>query len=208
MNSDLRITCDQSAGFTLVENVMAIAVVASTVLPLIGLLALSTETQRNSEFRDQAVVIVRQIDGDLRSSTGETGPLVRETGLSADNEDGAWPYAGELGSLLRAGLAGERAFFLSYGEDLQPLRKIDSSIYGKGTPAEDGLSLHLFRLRFFPSRRVLTETELLDGEIDAGSVLSYLVTIEVSTPAAAPLRNREVERFSTRFVPTNQVRLE
>ena len=85
-----------AAGFTLVEVVVAIGIVATAVLPLIALMALGVKANRESGERSRAALIAESIFAELRQSSVDSGPIVRVKPDGPADEQ-YWGCAGDAG---------------------------------------------------------------------------------------------------------------
>jgi general secretion pathway protein I len=110
----------EARGFTLVEVVVAIGILAVAVLPLIALMALGVQTNRESAQRSRAALMAESIFSELRQSSAETGAIVR---VRSDGAlDGQYWNAPKT-----AGALAGKAVYLAYDQDGQVVQE-----YGQG----------------------------------------------------------------------------
>lgn len=199
------LSADGPPGFSLVENMLAIAVVAMVALPLVGMLAVSTDGSRSSEFRLKAALLANQIAGDLQSSTGETGLLVRAKAMSPGGTPEPWPYLTGLQGDRLVSTPGSQCLHLGYGADLQPKRSLGREEYESGRKQTGEDLVYLVELEFVTAKH-RAELERL-ANVSAAAIPGYAVFIRVTSPAGAPLRNRQAETYATWLAATDRLTL-
>lgn len=159
----------RSFGFSLVEIVLALAVIAFALVGIMGMFPVAMRSAQESQRETRATFIAQQIFSDLRSGTA-TNRFV----ISTTNQP---PGPGDL---VTVGLNTNGTNFVGFGADGRPVRTITSGDFSGGTPD--------VALAFLARVAVNTNTGL--------SNLSRVETT-IETPAAANTTNRSRYSFVT-----------
>ncbi|MEO0446026.1 MAG: hypothetical protein AAF191_08120 [Verrucomicrobiota bacterium] len=185
------------------ENSFAIAIVASTILPLMSMIVISSSGSRDSELRLDASSLMAQITSDLRHSTAESGLLIRQDALTVTSGSSSdrWPYFDGLGDLLEQSSTSGLSLHFSYSDLLQPVRRLQAEEYEEGVLSQD--ELYLVELRFVPIEELSNGQRIADLP-NGDKLLYYDVAITVGAPASASIRDRETQRFRTQFAPSDR----
>jgi hypothetical protein len=167
---------------------MALTVVITVAVPLVGLLGMAVSARSGADHRREAAQLARQIAAELARSTAELGvppdqamPLIAVRPPTGRPDD--WPYLDDL----PADLSG-RAIHVAYDAGLRPAGEISDAAYAAGLPVppprpgsrEEDVPLFAVRVAFAP----------------AGPAL-HRATVTVGSPAQAPEADRRKETFTT-----------
>jgi type II secretory pathway pseudopilin PulG len=157
-----------SRGFSLVEVVLALGVIAFALVGIMGLFPVALKSAQESQRETRATLIAQQIFSDLRTLTGTNRLLVR--GPSTANASAL---------ITNFSLAGNTNIVLSYDID------------GKGRT--DQISTDSFA-GSFPDAAFLAN---VDVDTNTGIPNLSRVQATIEAPAAAPSTNRSKYTFVT-----------
>jgi prepilin-type N-terminal cleavage/methylation domain-containing protein len=187
---------EMRGGFTLVEVVVAIGILAVAVLPLIALMAIGVQANRESAERSRAALIAESIFSELRQSSAESGPIVR---LKSDGPpDGQyWKGAGSLASLPG------KAVYLAYDREGQVVNEYGEGTYGQGDPSAPLEVTSMVKVSF---EDAASGGKLYGG---AGSTIEeskglIKVVVSVEYPVVARAESRLAYPFTTYMNLTNR----
>ena len=73
--------------FSLIEVVVAVGIVAVAIIPLIGLLSVGADTQREANLESRAVLVAESILANLKRSNSVSGLIVRVGSTGVPDKD-------------------------------------------------------------------------------------------------------------------------
>jgi len=181
-----------AGGFTLTENLMALTVIITVAVPLVGLLGMAVSSRDIAGHRREAAQLARQIAAELAHSTAELGapsdqavPLIAVRPPSGQADD--WPYLDDLPSNLA-----DRSIHVAYDLSLRPAGEMSDGEYASGVPVappspggnvDDTTPHYAVRIAFTPAGP--DQPDL------------YRATVTVGSPAQAAEPDRRRETFIT-----------
>ncbi len=173
----------RSAGFTLVEVILAIGITATVALPLLALVGMSYETSLNSEMRFASSGIVRDIVADLRQSTITTGPVIA-VGKDENGNPLFWENAGSRNATSLDGTE----VYIGYDASGGPVCEVGEADYQNRTN-------EIHETVAFVAKIVFEEVLPPSGELESPRLLRACVSVK--KPGAE-------ETFTTLLNATNQ----
>jgi len=199
-------------GFTLIEVVITMGLIATALLPLIALMALATDSQREANEESIAMMISQSIFADLRKSSEKMGVLVRKSsnypeipGASPDADYDQIPTGSNY--YVVYGMDPDWASFggasgTNVDRGAKPLRKSSLGEFNSGTGSGDAtndvLSTHMVEIQITP--------EVESGPSQGGVYEPGLsrVSVSVEVPAVAPAGERRKYVFSSYLTLTDR----
>lgn len=187
-------------GLTLVEVLITIGLVATVLLPLLGMMALAIDAQREANEESIAMMISQGIYADLRKSSGDIGILIRTSSnypeVSNDPDADYTKVNSSSTQYVAYGMDPNWASYSGSGNDLdrgaKPLRLSSAGEYSTGAASGDStngvLSTHLVAIAMEPG------TLSTNGVVDPGITK---VTVSVEVPAVAGAADRRKYTFSS-----------